>query len=367
MKITNSWRKHLRRLGWSVASVVMFLFVTRPLAQFWVSGQSRIEEPSGIDLDEQFTLGGIPQWVRVRGRDANKPPLLWIHGGPGFPQMPFADATRSLERDFVVIQWDQRGAGRTFRSSPDAPLRFEWYVRDAEELLRAVLARLHQPKCILVGHSWGSLVGAVLAKRCPELVRCYIGVGQVVSFRRSEQDRFDRSVLAARAQHDEAGRSALRRVGPPPHKDMADCKVIDQWFARLVPPTQTGPSPMRFVALAFACPDYGWLDLLALVRGVRHSTDELWREIYYDIDLARMVPRLEVPVDLLCGEYDRVAPIAVAESWLRTLQAPDGARLHRFRASTHWTFLEEPDRFCELVAAVAHSELLAKGRGKGPR
>lgn len=329
--------------------------ITRVWAQSRAAERLRAELAHGVDLDERIVLGGVPQWVRLRGRDRTKPALLWLHGGPGFPQLPFAAATADLEREFIVIQWDQRGAGRTFREAPDAELTLARYVADAEELLRVLLPRLGKSDCVLVAHSWGSLVGAELAARAPRLVRCYVGVGQMVSYRAGEQDRYARSLATARARGLAEAERELERVGPPPHLDMDECRVIDRWFARLHPPSLSGPSPWRFVRLACSSPEYGWLDLVALGRGFWRSTAVLGPELYYDIDLADSVSRLPMPVHLLCGEHDRVAPLHLAEGWLAQLEAPRGKQLHRFHASTHWPFLEEPERFCALVVAIAHS------------
>ena len=90
------------------------LLVWRAVAQREVARHVAVAVPPGLDELEAVSLGGVRQWISLRGRDARHPVLLFLHGGPGFPQMPFMENNALLERDFVVVQWDQRGAGKSF-------------------------------------------------------------------------------------------------------------------------------------------------------------------------------------------------------------------------------------------------------------
>lgn len=344
------WRRGLKILGGLIAGTVVSLGLLRVWLQQQQRTADRSELAAGIDLDERWTLGGLPQCVRIRGKDATKPLLLWIHGGPGFPQLPFAAADRALERHFIVIHWDQRGAGRTFREDPHPPnMRLEQFVDDSHQLLVAALRRFGREKCVVIGHSWGSIVGAIVASRYPELVSVYIGVGQMVSFQASERYRFEEAISAATRDGNERALAALQAVGPPPHRDMNDCKVIDRWFDQLVPRKGQPVSPWVFARLAFCSPDYSWLDLVAIPRGFALSEDKLWREIYYDVDLTRSVRQFEVPAHFLVGDDDRIAPIEVTRDYLRRLEGRFVRKIHPFARSSHWPFLEESEEFCQLV------------------
>lgn len=145
-------------------------------------------ESGGIDAVEKIWLGGLDQWIQIRGQDRTKPILLFLHGGPGFPQMPFAHLNAELEQYFVVVQWDQRGAGKSYsRAVPDESMRVAQFVADAHELVQSLLARFGARKCYLVAHSWGSLFGAQLVARYPELFFAYVGIGQTVDLPQTEQ------------------------------------------------------------------------------------------------------------------------------------------------------------------------------------
>ncbi|MDD1763371.1 MAG: hypothetical protein LUQ70_01480, partial [Methanobacteriaceae archaeon] len=78
----------------------------------------KIEGVNSIASLEKIDLGGLKQTILIRGKDKNKPILLCLHGGPGMTLMPFAHITdRKLEEKFIVVHWDQRGAGKTYTKS----------------------------------------------------------------------------------------------------------------------------------------------------------------------------------------------------------------------------------------------------------
>src|SRR5581483_1350730 len=136
----------------------------------------RIEEASFI------TIGGIEQWVTIRGDDRRHPVLLLLHGGPGDVQSPFVSTYAPYERDFVLVQWDQRGAGRTFAKNGAAGVTRDRLVADGIDLAEQLHKRFAPAPLILFGHSWGSIVATAMAQQRPELFAAYVGTGQVTSW-----------------------------------------------------------------------------------------------------------------------------------------------------------------------------------------
>ncbi len=136
---------------------------------------------------EQVELGGFAQTILVRGHDLRKPVLRYLHGGPGGARMTLAPFySGELERHFVVVHWDQRGAGASCEGVDPATLSLEQLVADTIELSEYLKARFGQP-LVLLGHSWGSLVGVRAVQRRPDLFAAYVGVGQFVNTRRNEE------------------------------------------------------------------------------------------------------------------------------------------------------------------------------------
>ena len=138
---------------------------------------------------EKITLGGIKQTILIRGHDTKSPILLFLHGGPGFPEMDIAyKFQRKLEEHFIVVNWDQRGAGKSFsKKIPRESMTIEQFISDAHELIRFLRERFDKEKIYLVGHSWGTTLGLLLTQRYPELFFAYVGIGQVVNALESEQ------------------------------------------------------------------------------------------------------------------------------------------------------------------------------------
>src|SRR5690606_37352316 len=168
----------------------------------------RIVAPEGIQETWKARIGGIDQWISVRGQDRDNPVILFVHGGPASPLIPTMwEFQRPLEDYFTVVNYDQRGAGKTFLANdPDkvaGTLRIERYVDDAIEIAEYIRKRYHKDKLILAGHSWGTVVGMGAALKRPDLFHAYVGIGQVINVRDNERISFEYGLAQAR-EHDNA-------------------------------------------------------------------------------------------------------------------------------------------------------------------
>jgi proline iminopeptidase len=151
----------------------------------------KIATEDGIEQQEMVTLGGVPQWISIRSRHRNAPILLVVHGGPGFTLSPVSDYyLRDLEEFFAVVQWDQRGAGKSYRREDQqslAPtLTIDRLTRDAEELIELLRTRYKRDRVVLMAHSFGTIIGVKVAQKRPDLLYAYVGTGQFVNAMRSE-------------------------------------------------------------------------------------------------------------------------------------------------------------------------------------
>lgn len=129
-------------------------------------------EKLGINSVEKVVIGEIEQLVSLRSKNINNPILLFLHGGPGTAQIAFSrKSQKKLEEFFIVVNWDQRGAGGSFSTSLKMEdLNIERFVLDTEELTTYLLDRFNQKKIFLVGHSWGSIIGLKFSSRRPDLI-----------------------------------------------------------------------------------------------------------------------------------------------------------------------------------------------------
>jgi len=297
---------------------------------------------------EKLNLGGVSQWILIRGRDKSNPLLLFLHGGPGMPMMYLAHRfQRPLEERFMCVQWDQRGAGKSFhRGVPPESLNVEQMLSDALELIRLLQGRYGQEKIFLAGHSWGSYLGMLLVSRHPELFHAYVGIGQVVDEAASLdlQDRFIRK-RAKESGNDEALRD-LDFSGPGAHE-----KWLFKFGAELYGKTGYG----AFIKAGLMAPEYGVFDIPKVGKGSSYSSRHMQYNAQEGPHLNNL-KRVEIPVYFFTGRYDYVTPFELIEKFSRELEAPIN-RMVWFERSAHFPFFSDPDRFAQALEAIATETL----------
>ncbi|MGC1107761.1 MAG: alpha/beta hydrolase, partial [Candidatus Acidiferrales bacterium] len=177
--------------------------------------------PGGFNELKTVEIGGIPQWISVRGNNPANPILLFIHGGPGSPMMPESwTFQRPWEDFFTVVQWDQRDAGKTFSAAkrqPDESMTIDEMQADAEQLIELLRRTYGKKKIFLMGHSWGSILGLKVAQHRPDLLYAYIGVGQVVNGERNEVVGYQQTLAQAEAVGNQTAIRELKALAPYPN------------------------------------------------------------------------------------------------------------------------------------------------------
>lgn len=362
--MTGRWAKRLRKTAMITvlifAAAITCLVGARAIWQHRTAEQIKITSANGLDSIEKIELGGVDQWILIRAWNRDDPVLLLLHGGPGFPGMPFAHVTAELEKRFVVVRWDQRGAGKSYSPSiPDSSMNMKQFVADTLELTDLLKRRFNQPRIILGAHSWGSMIGALAVAQAPERFSAYIAVCQAANAPESERLMYRWALDQAAAVNNQQATSELRRLGLPPYEEFDDYYTMTGWITRFSATEHPPVSRWRFVRLALESPFYGWADLVRIPLGAKFSFSQLWREAFYHTDLLKQAPRLDVPVFFFLGRYDHTATAsaAMAERYFTTLDAPRGKRLIWFEHSGHWPHLEEPQVFQREVIRAAEEAL----------
>jgi pimeloyl-ACP methyl ester carboxylesterase len=283
--------------------------------------RAAVTTPNGIDEGMFVTVGGVEQWVTIRGQDRNNPVLLLLHGGPGNAFQSFTRRTfLDWEREFTFVQWDQRGAGKTFgRSGPvDRAVTIERMVLDAAEVTEFVRGRLAKERVILVGLSWGSLLGVRLAKARPDLFYAYVGTGQVVNYRAGKVQAYTQLMAEARARHEEQAIRELEAIGPPPYDSTTKSAVHTRWANRYEP---SMPSNWTLLSTVLFESDASIQDLRNLRSGIRSSEDH-FRGMMDGIDLPALGTDFDVPFFVFQGALDNVAPVAQVRPYIDSIRAP---------------------------------------------
>jgi pimeloyl-ACP methyl ester carboxylesterase len=316
----------------------------------------KVRGPEGIDTAAFVKIGGIQQWISVRGRNKDAPLLLFLHGGPGFTSIPSSwEYLTPWESYFLVAQWDQRGAGKTYGANPPekiAPtLTLERMVDDAEEVAAHLRRTYHRRKIVLVGHDWGSVLGAMLARRHPDWFYAYVGMGQVVDTQRGEAIGYKATLAAARAADDGTAVRELEAMAPfpdplHPERALRDLDKARHWLTRYGGYVR-GAGLAADDDFAKLSPDATADELKAREAGLAFSLKALWAP------LSRVsfwtAPRFGCPVVFFEGRHDLAAPSSLVADWFPRVVAPY-KRLVWFPDAAHMVYEEEPAKV--LVALV---------------
>ncbi|UMQ40781.1 alpha/beta fold hydrolase [Chryseobacterium sp. Y16C] len=213
-------------------NIKLTIFLFSFLLPFWASAQTTDNLNNTIPTrqihEEQYVpINGIEQWVTING-NPSKPVILFLHGGPGSPITPYIDVLyKALEKDFIIVQWDQRGSGRTYghNNPPEEltpeylknnPLTLEQMTSDGIVLSRYLLQHLGKKKIILSGTSWGSALGVKIATKAPELFYAYVGHSQIVNPNFSTE-RYSKLYKMAENRKDSDALQILNTIGKPPY------------------------------------------------------------------------------------------------------------------------------------------------------
>ncbi|VXC77383.1 alpha/beta fold hydrolase [Sphingomonas sp. AX6] len=323
-----------------------------------VADIGRIVTPRGVQEDLVLTIGGIPQAINVRGADRDNPLLLFLHGGPGAVEMPIAwTFQRGWEDYFTVVQWDQRGTGKTYRLSNPAAIAdgmtIDRYREDAIELIDQLRARYGKRKIFLVGHSWGSALGLAVVEKRPDLLHAYIGMGQLIDFRENERVGMGWTLDQAKKRGDTKAVAAIEALRPYPDGDRFTIDQADAWrawsikYGALAAYRDNANFYTRAPRLS---PEYDEADLKAWGAGSAFTVTTLWPRLA-DVSFTRLT-RVRVPVILLLGRHDYTVPAPIADAWMKRLRAPYKKTIW-LEHSAHLMMVEEPGRV--LTALVDHA------------
>jgi proline iminopeptidase len=307
-------------------------------------------------VEEGFVpIGGIDQWVAMRGRDRSRTALLFLHGGPCEAQSPFLSLFAPWEKRYVVAQWDQRGSGRTFgkngTSTPNMTL--EQLAHDAVEVTQYVLGRLKAHKLILVGHSWGAVLGLSVVRLRPALFHAFVGTGQPVSGRAIIEGMRSSAVTRAQGAGDVEAVAALKGLSDADLADMSKLNILFKWVAPFPAPdldflirrgALLGP-PDRPASIAAA-------DFLASNPDPRDPAShpvcllKLWR-FAFEFDAAAAGYDLPVPFFVIQGRNDSRTPPEAARAFVNQVHAP--AKGYTAIDGGHFACFDNPTGFLNAL------------------
>jgi pimeloyl-ACP methyl ester carboxylesterase len=297
-------------------------------------------QPRRIEEASYVTIGGIEQWVTIRGDDDRKPVLLLLHGGPGDVQSPYISIYAPYEKDFVLVQWDERGAGQTFAKNGAAGVTLERLIADGIDLTQQLRRRFSEQKLILFGHSWGTVIAMGMAQQRPDLFDAYVGTGQVTSWPDTVQFQFDFLKRRYKETGDTSALAALEAIGKPDPKNRKEYFSWSRPIRQFMNPSDTAwLANLRKLATANGVPE---TTMKAVNDGMIASGAAL-----SFADLPSTV-RASKPYYVIQGRADLFAPTPLVEAYFDNVSAP-AKRLFIVETAGHFALATHQ---AEVIAAL---------------
>jgi len=304
-----------------------------------------------IDKSTFVSLGGLDQWISIKGDDTANPVLLVVHGGPGEAQWPNEAVYTPWEKSFTVVQWDQRGSGHTYgrygAKTPDVTL--DRISKDGVELARYLCRTLGKKKIIALGHSWGSIVAVRMVQTAPELFAAYVGTGQVASWKASVNAQFDLLLTKARHDDDAAAIAKFEAIGRPDPANARQYFDFSQNLRAVMAPSDQawlGGLHGKFATLMKSDPK----DAQDLGDGMEFSGKSVLPD-QVATDLPATASHIDTGFFVLEGDQDVITPTQAAVDYFNAVTAPI-KKLDLIPNAGHFAFMTSPDFLAALIKDV---------------
>lgn len=319
-----------------------------------------ITPPGGIEAIEKIQVGGIEQWIFIRGQKVDNPVLLFLHGGPGKPETPYMYKFQNeLEKRMTVVHWEQRGAGKSFsKNIPLDSFNIAQFQSDAYEIVQLLKKRFHKDKIFILGHSWGTMLGLDLVKKYPTDIAAYIGMGQAVEMTQAQQIGLTKLLEIAEKQQNKKAIRELTALGSPPFS-LSEMPSYFKWLMAFGGEVYGESGYGSLVIESYFSPDYSIGDHMKWMQGM--SSGELMYEQLLKFNATQMFPKLEVPLYFLVGRHDLNTPADLVSQYYGTIESPH-KEIIWFEHSAHSPNLEEPEKFQHDVIRIVAEHSKARER-----
>jgi pimeloyl-ACP methyl ester carboxylesterase len=296
----------------------MICMMLRPLKQRENAKKLIINTQNGIYEKRFIKIGGIEQWITIRGRDKNNPAILILHGGPGSTYTPFNSWLLEWEEYFTVIQWDQIGSGKTFKKNgPVEDISFERLAQDGIGLVKIICEYLHHKKIILLGSSAGSLIGIRMIKQQPDLFYAYIGANQ----NSPDTGVFYKALKEYSQRNDKKALQFLEKIGSTKNTWTKD--DVDKINRIAIKIDKKAPNMIFDLMLPAMLYDNEstMQDIKIMNKGMDYALEKLYGEMI-NFDFDDVGYQFKIPFFIFQGEYDILTPIEDARQYFDKIQAP---------------------------------------------
>lgn len=309
-----------------------------------------------IGVEEYALINGIHQYLFHAGTTDENPVLLFLHGGPGSAASLFAHAFQdNWEELFTVVHWDQRGTGKTLTRNPKNYPTLDVLLQDLLEIVHYLKGRYHKQKIVLLGHSWGSVLGSLFIKDHPEETAYYIGVGQVINKRASERLCYAKVKEVIVQANDQHALKKLETLGDYPGE-----QLDTQWLKKSLQLRKlqgkyhlTRKSKVSPLKTLLTSPLFQFSDLTALING-NIANKELMNFLGI-FDLHAEAAQYQVPLYYIVGEQDWQTPVALTQDYVQRITAPE-KKIYVIPNAGHMPMVDQPALFLSILRDIKNRQ-----------
>ncbi|MED4531267.1 alpha/beta hydrolase [Metabacillus fastidiosus] len=334
-------RKLIKYIGLSI--IVLLI-----LAIFSPTWTPHIKGDNSISVLEQVEINGSSHEIMIRGNDKDNPVIIFVHGGPGNPEIPYAVKYQDLlEADFTVVNYDQRASGKSYHFFEDySNLSPDLLVEDLLAMTDYISERLGKEKVILIGHSFGTYIATQAAYKAPEKYEAYVGIGQVSNIIESEIDSLNYCIK--QAQNAGNTEDVLYLEGLTEKIKSGDALTPRNYVMKYGGGSRLIDNPDGDTIGILFSSEYNLLDVIRYNYGVTYSQSILIKDIFEE-PLPAVVTKLELPFYFIMGKYDYMTSSNAAKKYFDMIEA-DKKEFVSFEKSAHYPQFEEKERFHEWMS-----------------
>lgn len=372
-------KRILKKVGKALLYVLMLLIAFIIIVLIWLKSASQgeteaIKDQRGNTIENSIAevikvpIGGIEQYIIIRGKSLDNPVLLMLHGGPGSPQAHLNLLhNKELEDHYIVVNWDQRGAGASYYDDiPEETMTIKQFVDDTYEVSNYLKDRFNKEKIVLLGHSWGSFLGMHTIFTYPDAYYAYVGIGQVSDQRKSEDLSYEWVLKMAKEANNEKALSDLTSIGAPVngvYKDpLKGIQLQRKWVTEYGGAAYGKTSKDFFEVMLkplFSFREYELKDKFNYVKGMQFTQTLIWSEMLNQ-QLVDVVDSVQVPIYILHGKHDYQTVYSLSKTYIDSLYAPKKEFI-TFENSSHLVpYNQEIDKFHNIMINKVRTEAFEK-------